>query len=138
MDYEYDRARGVARKSSRVKSISPIFPIKKTKRGEQEYQESEGNHTETKQISKLPDEALRHFDQLELEVEELQKELIEDKRPFRVEIYREGDHVLIDIYKIISSHQERKLATKDITDGDFTDWAKMIQEGEGMLCNLEG
>ena len=138
MDYEYDRTRGISRKTGGVKSVSPISKVTRIKRGDQEFQKSEDEEKQKKPIPKLPDEALRHFDELALEVEELQKELIEENRPFRVAIYLNGEQVLLDIFRIFPNGSEQKLTTKDITDGDFTDWAKMIQEGEGMLFNMEG
>jgi len=83
-------------------------------------------------------EAVYHYDDLELEVEELQEQLDEDGRPFSVTIYKKEKRVFIDIFRVDQRGRETLLTSRDITHGDFTDWAKMIMEGEGMLFNEEG
>ncbi len=122
-------------KSRRVRPIAPITKVHQA-RIRQSYGKSVKHHSDNS-VEEIQ-EAVEHYDDLELEVEELQEQLDEDGRPFSVSIYKKENRVFIEIYRVDSHGRKRLLTSRDITHGDFTDWAKMIMEGEGMLFNEEG
>lgn len=135
--HDFSNSGKVSSQSRKVRAVSRLARVEKV-RQRKRYQEKHRQFKEEREIKKLPDETLRHFHELALEVEELQERLIRENHPFEIEIYLDGEAVLIDIFRTSPKGTRVKLATKDISDGDFTDWAKIIQEGEGMLFNMEG
>lgn len=135
--HDFSNSQNISPTPRKVRPVSALSRVEKVRKRKQ-YKEKHKQLKTKRELQKLPDEALRHFDELKLEVEELQERLIREKHPFQVEIYLDGEMVLLDVFRTHPSGKRFKLATKDITDGDFTDWAKIIQEGEGMLFNMEG
>ncbi len=122
-------------KSRRVRPIAPITKVHQTR-----IRRNYGKPIKNRDDDPVEEvqEAVHHYDDLELEVEELQEQLDEDGRPFSVSIYKKENRVFIEIFRVDLRGRKTLLTSRDITHRDFTGWAKMIMEGEGMLFNEEG
>ena len=113
---------------SKIYQTDPIIPDKP------EHKNYEKKRRKRKKRSR---EAREHFDELTRMVDDVHRELEDNKSPFRLCVFQEGDDIFIDVVTVNDSGNTTRVFRHDISRAEVEEILQQIRTGTGLLLNAD-
>jgi uncharacterized FlaG/YvyC family protein len=120
--------------NTQVKPVNPTYQKSAIAPHEDAGEEKKHHEKHKNPYHNSKEEKAKHFHELTIAAEELQKRLEKSDAPFRFCVYLdEAGEIIIDKVKLDSNGKIIEEETLDITHEEFRKWITDFYDGEGLL-----